>query len=152
MSENALPLALEFLARQHDEADVLLGELAAGEGDLPRARRLLCKTLEQHMAMEEKVFYPALARVEMLASFVSRLHDQHRVIRECMDSLLETEIDAESFQPAVRMLNEAVDLHVQDEEGRGFDYAAEHLAGELDALAVEMEAQHEAEKGAFGVG
>lgn len=152
MAEDSLPLALDLLARQHEEVDVLLGELAAREGDLLRARRLLCQALEQHMGIEEKVFYPALARNEAIGSFVDRLHDQHRVIRESMHALLDTDVDAEQFDAAVRMLNEAVDLHVQDEEARGFDYAIEHLAGELDGIAVEMEAQREAARGAFGVG
>lgn len=139
MREPSLPLALDLLARQHDDIDVMLGEIAAGAGDLPRARRLLCQALEQHMTIEEKVFYPALGCIEALESFVSRMHDQHRVIRETLRALLELDPRTDGFGQAVSMLNEAVDLHVQDEEQRAFDYAIEYLAGELDALAVEME-------------
>lgn len=146
------PLALALLARQHDEIDVLLGELAAREGDLQRARRLLCQAIAQHLTIEEKVFYPALARVEALGSFIDRMHDQHRVIRETVQALLAAEIGSEDFGQAVTMLNEAVDRHVEDEEQRAFDYAVEHLGGELDALAVELEDQREASQGAFGVG
>lgn len=152
MSAPDTPLALALLARQHDEIDVLLGELAAREGDLQRARRLLCQAIEQHLSIEEKVFYPALARVEALSAFVDRMHDQHRVIRETLQALLTTDIASEEFGQAVRMLNDAVDRHVEDEEQRAFDYAVEHLGGELDALAVELEAQREAAQGAFGVG
>lgn len=148
----SLPLALQLLARQHIDIDGLLGKLAARAGDGSSERRLLCEALEQHMTLEEKVFYPALGRLEALASFVQRMHDQHRVIRECLQQLLDTELQADTFDRAVSTLNEAVDLHVQDEEQRAFDYAVEHLAAELDGLAVEMEAQREAEQGAFGVG
>lgn len=152
MSGPASSLALRFLQREHEEIDVLLGELMAGTGDLVRARRLVCERLEQHMTVEEKVFYPALARMEMLGAFIDRMHDQHRVVRECLEALREVEPGQAGFAAAVRRLDDAVDRHIQDEEQRGFAYAAEHLAGELDTLAVEMEAQRDAQRGAFGVG
>jgi hypothetical protein len=49
-------------------------------------------------------------------------------------------------------VNELVDAHVQEEETRAFAYAVQHLAGELESLAVEMEHRRECERGAYGVG
>jgi hemerythrin-like domain-containing protein len=145
-------IAFELLHRDHEEADRLLGELQAGQGDLERARRILDETLRHHMRVEETVFYPALARVEMLGSFVERMRTQHQFIREALDALDATDLGDAGFADAVRRLNEAVDRHVQEEEARAFAYAAEHLAGELEAMAVEMQHRRECERGAYGVG
>jgi hypothetical protein len=145
-------VAFALLHREHEEADRLLGELQAGEGDLDRARRMLDEALRHHMNVEEAVFYPALARIEMLGAFVELLHMQHGVIREALVALGSVDPGDARFADAVRRLDEAVDQHVQDEETRAFAYAAEHLAGELEGLAVEMEHRRECERGAYGVG
>ena len=144
--------AFRLLHREHEEVDRLLGELVGGQGDPARARRMLDEALRRHMSVEETVFYPALGRLEMLASFVDRLRAQHRVIREALDALGAVEPGDGRFAAAVRRLNEAFDTHVQEVESRAFAYAAEHLAGELEALAVEMEDRRECERGAYGVG
>jgi ATP/maltotriose-dependent transcriptional regulator MalT len=145
-------VAFELLHREHEEVDRLLGELLARQGDLERARRMLDEALRHHMTVEEAIFYPALAKIEMLGSFTQRMQTQHGLIREALDVLGETGIDDARFADAVRRLNETVDSHVQEEETRGFAYAAQHLAGELEAMAVEMEHRRECERGAYGVG
>jgi hemerythrin-like domain-containing protein len=113
---------------------------------------MLDDSLRRHMNVEEAVFYPALARIEMLASFVEHMREQHQVIRDALEALDQVAPGDPHFEAAARRLNEALDAHVQEEESRGFAYAAEHLAGELDALAVEMEDRRECERGAYGVG
>jgi hypothetical protein len=151
-ARNRRSVAFEFLHREHEDVDRLLGELQARQGDLERARRLLDEALQRHMNVEEAVFYPALGRLEMLGSFVDRMLEQHAVIRAALDALHRAALDAPGFADAVRRLNELVDSHVQEEEGRAFAYAEEYLAGELEALAVEMEDRREYERGAYGVG
>ena len=145
-------VAFQLLHGEHEQVDRLLGEVQARGGDLDRARRLLAEALLQHMAAEEEVFYPALARLEMLSSFVERMRAQHGQIREALDALAALPSGDARYDDAVRRLNELVDRHVQEEETRAFAYAAEHLAGELEALAVEMEHRRECERGAYGVG
>jgi hypothetical protein len=152
MQPHERSVTFEFLHREHEEADRLLGELLAREGDLERARRLLDDSLRKHMTVEEAVFYPALGRLEMLAAFVERMHAQHGRIREALDALNAAAPDDPRFDDAARRLNELLDAHVQEEESRGFEYAAQHLAGELEAIAVEMEHRRECERGAYGVG
>ena len=145
-------IAFQLLHAEHDEIDRLLGELVAGAGDRDQVRRMLGQALDRHMAVEEAVFYPALARLEMLGSFVQRMRQQHGLIREAMDTVSRMEFGEEEFAFAAQRLDELVDSHVEEEESRAFGYAAEHLAGELEALAVEMEHQRECERGAYGVG
>ncbi|HZP86515.1 MAG TPA: hemerythrin domain-containing protein [Burkholderiales bacterium] len=145
-------IAFEFLQREHEEIDRLLGQLIAGQSDARAVRRQLQRTLEQHMVVEEKVFYPALARVEMLNAWVDHLRDQHRLIRASLQALQEVDPDREGFAAALRRLCDLVERHVEEEENRAFDYAAQHLGKELEGLAVEMEHEKEAAQGASGVG
>jgi hemerythrin-like domain-containing protein len=145
-------IAFELVHREHEEADRLLGELRSGTGDLERARRVLAEALEHHMRMEEAVFYPALNRIAMLGSFVERMRTQHQVIREAARALQDAQTGTPAFADAVQRLGAAFDRHVEEEESRGFAYAEQHLAGELEALAVEMEDRREGERGAYGVG
>jgi hemerythrin-like domain-containing protein len=153
MQSHERSIAFEFLHREHEEVDRLLGELLMRQGDLERARRMLDESLRRHMAVEEAVFYPALARLEMLGSFVERMHTQHDLIREALDALNGIGFDDDPrFQDAARRVNELVDAHVQEEETRAFAYAVQHLAGELESIAVEMEHRRECERGAYGVG
>jgi hemerythrin-like domain-containing protein len=152
MQSHERSIAFEFLHREHEESDRLLGELLMRQGDLERARRMLDESLRRHMAVEEAVFYPALARLEMLGSFVERMHTQHGLIREALDALNGIGPDDPRFQDAAQRVNELVDTHVQEEETRAFAYAVQHLAGELESIAVEMEHRRECERGAYGVG
>jgi hemerythrin-like domain-containing protein len=146
------PLALEVLHREHEAIDRLLGDLLAPARDPAHTRRMLDESLRQHMRVEEGVFYPALARLEMLESFIQRMRTQHQLIREALDLLATTQPGSAAFEDAARRLNELVDAHVQEEESRAFAYSAEHLGAELGALAIELEHRRECERGAFGVG
>jgi len=133
-------IALELLKNEHEDVDRLLGELSAQTGDLEQVRRTLAEELDRHMRLEEQVFYPALERLEMLASFVARLRDQHARMREAMQLLCAADLDdRDGFAAAVAHLNTLFDAHVEEEQGRAFAYAREHLRDELDGIAVEME-------------
>jgi hypothetical protein len=149
---NRRSIAFELLERDHSEVDALLGELADQSADRDRARRMAAEALRAHMAMEEAVFYAALDNVGALHSFVERMRTQHRLIREALDTVCREPIGSPAFEQALERLDRLVDEHVQEEEMRAFAYAAEHLAGELEALAVEMEHRRQCERGAYGVG
>ncbi len=147
------PIALRMLHEEHEQVDRLLGQLMAQEGDLDEVRRALHEELCRHMAAEEQVFYAALDRLEMLASFVSRLRDQHARLRESVSELVACDLaDRTRFRATTLHLNRLFDEHIEDEEGRGFAYAVEHLATDLDAIAVELEHSRSAARGAYGVG
>jgi hypothetical protein len=145
-------IAFELLEREHQEVDALLGELADERADRDRARRMVEEALRAHMAMEEAVFYAALDNVGALHSFVERMRSQHQLIREALDTVCREPIGSPAFGQAVQRLDRLVDEHLEEEQMRAFAYAAEYLAGELEALAVEMEHRRQCERGAYGVG
>jgi hypothetical protein len=145
-------IAFELLERDHREVDALLGELADENADRDRARRMAAEALRAHMAMEEAVFYAALDNVGAVHSFVERMRAQHGRIRETLDTVCGQPIGSPGFAQSVERLDRLVDEHVEEEEMRAFAYAAEYLAGELEALAVEMEHRRQCERGALGVG
>ncbi len=146
------PLALQLLDEDHALVHRLLGEMR-GRADWTDVRTELCEALERHLRVEETVFYPALARLEMLASFVARMYDQHARLREALQELSTVNAgDDAAMRDAAKRLAALFDAHIAEEEKRAFKYAIEHLANELDALAVELEHCRNAAGGAYGVG
>lgn len=147
------PIALQLLLQEHELIGRLLGRLLAREEDFEHERQVLIEELERHMRLEEQVFYPALGRMEVLASFVQSLHDQHARIRLAVLQLAQAAVtDQAAFMRAAERVNELVTMHMVEEQDRAFTYAEAYLFRELDAMAVEMEDCREALRGAFGVG
>lgn len=148
-----LPLALQLLQDEHASVQRLLASLRTHEGDATQIRRELCEELGRHMRLEEKIFYPTLARVKAQAPLVERLSAQHDAMRVAIGELMS--LDPRETQRLDQLAGELHDLleaHLREEEGAGFRAARSALAGELDALAVELEHCREALRGAFGVG
>lgn len=77
---------------------------------------------------------------------------QHEAIRDALASLNAMSADSLDVPLAAKEVARALKRHVTDEENALFEHAAEHLAGELESLAVEIEAARREEQGAYGVG
>lgn len=145
-----LPLALAILEREHADIDQAFERLenAGSAAERESARTSLAAAVERHLALEEAVFYPALDRAEGLASMRRRGEGEHAELREAMASLGDESAD----NGGVRLARRVFERHRRGEEDEVFPLVQRSLADGLPALALELEQQREAERGAYGVG
>ena len=133
MDESKSQDAIELLKGDHRKVEELFKEFesAKGEGRKEKLARQICIELSVHTAIEEEVFYPACeGAVEgdlLKESYVE--HDAAKV--------LIAEIEAaggesdEYFDAKVKVLQEEIKHHVEEEEKRGGVFT-QARKGELD--------------------
>jgi hemerythrin superfamily protein len=129
-----------ILTRQHREVDAMLSQLAqASDADL-RARLLpvLEQQLLAHAKAEEETFYAKLAKAGERGE-ARHATREHRDIENALAELVALEVDDPSFDSTLARLTQAVEHHVEEEEGDVFEAAERSLEPEvLEQLADEF--------------
>ncbi len=134
--------AIALLKADHRKVEELFAdfEKARGDGRKERLAKEICLELSVHSAIEEEIFYPACeGRVDedlLKESFVE--HDAAK--------LLVAEIDAaggesdEYFDSKVKVLQEEIEHHVEEEERRetGLFAQARDAGLDMDALGQQL--------------
>jgi hemerythrin superfamily protein len=132
-----------ILIRQHREVDAMLSQLAASDDIDLRAR--LVPVLEQqllaHAKAEEETFYRELAR-EGEKGEAKHAKREHREIETALSELVALDLEDDDWSAALQHLTEAVQHHVEEEEGDVFEAARRSLDPDrLDKIAAEF-AEH----------
>lgn len=140
--------ALELLAEQHRQVTDLFQQI--GETAEPQQRRAILDTiitqLSQHAAIEEEVFYPAVAgRVDGGGGFITVSLEEHSKAKTQLHKLDELAPDDPLFDPSVGELSHEVKVHVADEETQLFPrvrvaFNAQELAELGEQMATRMTA------------
>jgi hypothetical protein len=125
--------ATDLLRSQHREIDQLLAAL-------PHAQRARDKghLIAVHLAVEERVFYPALGANPGGAPGAGRAGDDRFELKRLAIELLETEIAGPSFDAAVALLRERFRAHARAEERVFLDLRQRLPRAPLRRLAYDM--------------
>jgi hypothetical protein len=139
--------ALALMKSDHDRMKDLLDE--ALDADEPRERvELLHKIraeLMAHERMEEDVFYPALRSSAAANDVVLEGYEEHHVIDLILDELLDVPEESDEWKAKLKVLQENVEHHIEEEEGEMFAKAKQVFAAEmLEHLGAMMEASKDA--------
>ena len=127
----------ELLARQHYDILAVFDELELTTDDVERVRLLVLagESLKRHAALEQDVFYPAVA--DKAGQIVEDALAAHRAIDVLLDETVGTPSGA-----SIKMLRGVIETHFHEEEERLFplaerfdDDAAEQLADRLRRYA-----------------
>ena len=135
--------ATELLKRQHREVKKLFGQTLKAEGAEERRSGMeeIAAKLTAHMAIEEELFYPAVAELatKKTEDMVPEAYEEHHVAKLVIAELPNVDPDDERFKAKITVLSELIDHHVEEEEEEMFK-TAERLGTErLMALGDEME-------------
>ncbi len=133
--------ATKLLKQQHDEVKDLLEQFEAAEDDAGRQEIFdqIADDLAAHGEIEEKIFYPAVY-VGPLREKLREAVEEHLSARRVIADLLEMEPSDEQFDPKMKVLQELVEHHVEEEEGELFPLVQQNFAREeLEALGDRME-------------
>jgi hemerythrin superfamily protein len=106
---------LELLTSQHNEVDMLIAQIEAGEGDAKAAFAELANKLAAHAAVEEQLFYPAVMARET-DQLLHEAVEEHLAMKRVLADMLMLRVDEPSFKAKLAVLKEEVTHHAHREE------------------------------------
>jgi len=96
--------------------------------------------LDTHARIEETILYPALEDADKTHDLVLEAYEEHHVIKQLLAELDALAKDEEQWAAKLKVLQENVEHHVEEEEGELFPKAAKIFsAEEAEALGVRLE-------------
>jgi hemerythrin superfamily protein len=107
--------------------------------------------LDGHAAVEEEIFYPAMQKVRSkeVRDLVLEAIEEHKVVKTLLEEIADLAPDDEEFAAKMKVLQENVEHHADEEEKAMFPQAKEHLSAEQrDELGTQMESRKETLKAA----
>ena len=134
--------ALEMLKQDHQKVKGLFQEIKHAT-DQSKRKELFDKIdaeLEVHTHIEETVFYPAVDEHEELRDMVAEALEEHQEAKTMLEELEDLGAESHDFGSKLQELIEAVEHHVQEEEGEMFPKVREVFEeDELEQLGQELE-------------
>lgn len=134
--------ALEMLKQDHQKVKGLFQEVKHTT-DQAKRKELFDKIdaeLEIHTHIEETVFYPAMDEHEELREMVAEALEEHREAKTMLDELEDLGAESHDFGSKLQELIEAVEHHVEEEEGEMFPKIRQVFdEDELEQLGQELD-------------
>ena len=144
MAQTSTQDAVALLKADHDKVEELFAsyEKASGDGRKRKLAEEICMELTVHAAIEEEIFYPACeGKVE--EDLLKEAYVEHDGAK-----ILIAEIEAggpsdEFYDAKVKVLQEQIEHHVQEEEKRmeGLFAQAKKAGLDMDVLGEELTAR-----------
>lgn len=107
--------------------------------------------LDVHAEVEETIFYPALREADETHDIILEGYEEHKVVKTLLAELDELPKDDETWGAKLKVLQENVEHHVEEEEGEMFKGARKVLSEkEAEELGARMEAAKKEQKKAAG--
>jgi hemerythrin superfamily protein len=135
--------AFNLLKADHRKVEELFSELesARGQAKLPVFEQIKME-LDLHAELEEKLFYPALEEPEQTHDLALEAYEEHAVVKNLLRQLSRGKTADDEWQAQVKVLQENVEHHVEEEENELFKKAKAALSKEeIDELGELMAAE-----------
>jgi iron-sulfur cluster repair protein YtfE (RIC family) len=122
------------LKRDHENVKGLFEQIQ-GDGDMEMESRedlfsQIEEELQLHMGGEERFFYPVLKESEQAHDKVLEAYEEHHVARTVLGEAGDLDKEDERWEAKIKVLNELVEHHIEEEEGKIFKIAKKALAKE----------------------
>jgi hemerythrin superfamily protein len=135
--------AIDLLEKQHREVEELFEEFeSAGDGAQKKKERLCQKISDQlavHAEIEEKLFYPE-SKQEDTEDLLRESVEEHLAVKRLLADLIEGGTEDEQFTARMKVLQEQVEHHVEEEEKELFPKVRKSCSKEeLEDLGKRME-------------
>ena len=109
--------ALELLKQDHQEVKKLFQQAEGAEGKQKiEVFAKIKKALETHTRIEEGIFYPAMEKREELKDMVLESLEEHKQVKTLLKEMDALVSDSEKFEPKLKVLQENVEHHAEEEE------------------------------------
>ena len=139
--------AVKLLKEDHARVEQLFKdfEKASGEGRKEKLAREICRELIVHSKIEEEIFYPA-CEGQVEDDLLKEAYVEHDAAKVLIAQIQDGEPSDEFYDAKVKVLQEEIEHHVEEEEKRmeGLFAQAKKAGLDMEALGEEM-AQRKAE-------
>ena len=144
MVESKVLDAVALLKQDHRTVEDLFAqfEKAGGEGRKQKLAEEICLELSVHAAIEEEIFYPACdGKVE--DDLLKEAYVEHDGAKLLIAEILAGEPSDEFYDSKVKVLQEQIEHHVEEEEKRmeGLFSQARKAGLDMDGLGAELAAR-----------
>lgn len=129
--------AIALLKQDHRTVEDLFGqfEKASGNGRKQKLAEQICLELSVHTRIEEEIFYPACeGKVE--EDLIKEAYVEHDAAKLMIAEIMAGGPDDEFYDSKVKVLQEEIEHHVEEEEKRGEGLFAQARKAELDMDAL----------------
>jgi len=136
--------AFELLKKDHEKVAGIFEKLEPTTERGVKTREELFAQLKSeldvHAEIEEKIFYPVLKEARETEDITLEAYEEHHVIKQLLTELDELPKDDETWGAKLKVLQENVEHHVEEEEGELFSGARKVLSDEeSEELGARME-------------
>lgn len=136
--------AFQLLKEDHQKVSGIFQQLEPTTERAEKTRTELFAKLKEeldiHAKIEESIFYPAIKEAAETREIVLEGFEEHHVIKMLLNELDAMPVDTEQWTAKLKVLQENVEHHVEEEEGEMFQSAREVLSGdEINQLGTQME-------------
>jgi hemerythrin superfamily protein len=144
MAENKKQDAIALLKQDHRKVEELFSEFesAKGDGRKEKLARQICLELSVHAEIEEEIFYPA-CEGKVDEDLLNESYVEHDGAKVLIAEILNGGPDDQYYDAKVKVLQEEIEHHVEEEEKRleGLFAQARKAELDLDMLGEELAAR-----------
>lgn len=138
------PRATDLLVHQHRQVETLLDRLESPKVDVDGTLRELADALTAHIAIEEKLFYPAIRKLD--PDLILEGLEEHAMGRFALKRLLGTPAGDHSLKARLKALKELMTNHHKEEEKDLFPKARKAMSNDaLEKLGTSMKTLFDAD-------
>lgn len=146
--------AFELLKQDHEKVSGIFEKLEPTTERGVKTREELFTRLKQeldvHSKIEESILYPVLKEAQETEDITLEAYEEHGVVKQLLAELEEMPKDDESWGAKLKVLQENVEHHVEEEEDEMFPKARKVLSAEqIEELGTRMEAAKQEQKKAL---
>jgi hypothetical protein len=136
--------AFQLLKEDHQKVSGIFQQLEPTTERAEKTRTELFARLKDeldiHARIEETIFYPAIKQAAETREIVLEGFEEHHVIKMLLKELESVPVDTEQWSAKLKVLQENVEHHVEEEEGEMFQKARQVLTEEqINELGARME-------------
>jgi hemerythrin superfamily protein len=136
--------AFQLLKEDHQKVSGIFQQIEPTTERAQKTRTELFAQLKQeldiHARIEETIFYPSIKRAAETREIVLEGFEEHHVIKMLLKELEAMPVDTEEWAAKIKVLQENVEHHVEEEEGEMFQKARDVLSeDEINQLGQQME-------------
>ena len=144
--------AFQLLKEDHQKVKGIFQQLEPTTERASKTRTELFAKLKQeldiHAHVEETIFYPVIKREHETREVTLEGFEEHHVIKMLLKELEGLPVESEQWTAKLKVLQENVEHHVEEEEGEMFQKARQVLSEEqINDLGARMEEEKKRQEG-----